>query len=128
MKMVQVENGEIVQYSMPKVGELKDGSTVSGYDILMKSDTELAKQEGWLPLEDNPPVYNEETQYLIHDGYEILVDKVVKKYRGEDIPIVEDIPIQPSAIDIVKAQNKALVSRQEFLEDVIAEMAMMVYE
>lgn len=37
-------------------------------------------------------------------------------------------PPQPSEIDILKAQNKALVDRQEFLEDVIAEMAMMVYD
>ena len=34
MKQVQVINGEITQYSLPKTGVLKDGSTVSGYHLL----------------------------------------------------------------------------------------------
>ena len=80
--MIQVINGEIKQYSLPKTGTLKDGSTVSGYHLL---DEETLKEEGWLPLEDNPPEYDEETQYLMNDGYEILEDKVIKKYRIEGI-------------------------------------------
>ena len=70
--MIQVINGEIKQYSLPKVGTLKDGRTVSGYHLL---DEEVLLDEGWLPLEDNPPEYDEETQYLANDGYEILEDK-----------------------------------------------------
>lgn len=31
--MIQVINGEIKQYSLPKTGELKDGSSVSGYHL-----------------------------------------------------------------------------------------------
>ena len=81
--MIQIINGEIQQYQLPKVGTLKDGRTVSGYHLL---DEEILKEEGWLPLEDIPPEYDEETQYLIQDGYEILEDKVIKKYRIEDIP------------------------------------------
>ncbi|QUH21065.1 hypothetical protein [Alkaliphilus sp. B6464] len=123
--MVQVINGEIIQYNLPKVGTLKDSSTVSGYHLL---DEEILKQEGWLPLEDILPEYDEQTQYLIDDGYEILQDKVIKKYKVENIPIEEEIPTVPSEVDILKAQNKALVDRQEFLEDIIAEMAMMVYD
>lgn len=80
--MIQVINGEIKQYSLPKVGTLKDGSTVSGYHLL---DEEILLDEGWLPLEDNPPEYDQETQYIVNDGYEILEDKVVRKYRIEDI-------------------------------------------
>ena len=34
MKLVQVINGEIAQYSLPKTGTLKNGSTVSGYHLL----------------------------------------------------------------------------------------------
>ena len=37
-------------------------------------------------------------------------------------------PSDPSEIDIIKAQNKALSDRTEFLEDIIAEMAMKVYD
>ena len=81
--MIQVINGEIKQYSLPKVGTLKDGSTVSGYHLL---DEEILLGEGWLSLEDNPPEYDVETQYLVNDGYEILEDKVIKKYRIEEIP------------------------------------------
>ena len=80
--MVQVINGEIKQYSLPKTGTLKDGRTVSGYHLL---DEEVLLDEGWLPLEDNPPEYDVETQYLVQDGYEILEDKVIKKYRIEEI-------------------------------------------
>jgi hypothetical protein len=82
MKLVQVIDGEIAQYSLPKTGVLKDGSTVSGYHLL---DEEVLLDEGWLPLEDIPPEYDGETQYLANDGYEILEDKVIKKYRIEEI-------------------------------------------
>lgn len=81
--MIQVINGEIAQYSLPKTGTLSTGETVSGYHLLGE---EILKDEGWLPLEDNPPEYDMETQYLANDGYEILEDKVIKKYRIEDIP------------------------------------------
>ena len=85
--MIQVIEGEITQYSLPQTGTLKDGSTVSGYHLL---DEYLLKDEGWLPLEDNPPEYDTETQYLMNDGYEVLEDKVIKKYRIEEIPEREE--------------------------------------
>ena len=83
MEMIQVIEGKIKQYSLPKTGTLKNGSTVSGYHLL---DEDTLIDEGWLPLEDIPPEYDEETQYLVNDGYEILEDKVIKKYRIEEIP------------------------------------------
>lgn len=85
--MIQVIDGEIKQHSLPRVGTLKDGSTVSGYHLL---DEEILLDEGWLPLEDVKPEYDVETQYLVQDGYEILEDKVIKKYRIEEIPERED--------------------------------------
>ena len=75
--MIQVISGEIKQYSLPKTGTLSDDSTVSGYHLLGK---DILRDEGWLPLEDIQPEYDLETQHLIHDGYEILADKVVVKY------------------------------------------------
>lgn len=81
--MIQVINNEITQTRLPKTGTLSDGRTVSGYHLL---DADILKAEGWLPLEDIQPDYDEETQYLVNDGYEILEDKVIKKYRIEDIP------------------------------------------
>lgn len=85
--MIQVIDNEIKQYNLPKTGTLKDGSTVSGYHLL---DEEILLDEGWLPLEDNPPEYDEETQYLVTDDYEILEDKVIKRYMIEDIPEREE--------------------------------------
>ena len=82
MKLIQVINGEITQHSLPKTGTLSTGETVSGYHLL---DEEILLDEGWLPLEDVEPEYDEETQYLVTDGYEILEDKVIKKYRIEEI-------------------------------------------
>lgn len=96
MKMIQVINREIIQYKLPITGTLKDGSTVSGYHLL---DEEILKDEGWSPLEDIQPEYDVETQYLINDGYEILEDKVIKKYKVEDIP--EQIEPEPSEIDVL---------------------------
>ena len=81
--MIQVIEGKIKQYSLPKTGTLSTGETVSGYHLL---DDDILLDEGWLPLEDVKPEYDEETQYLVQDGYEILEDKVIKKYRIEDIP------------------------------------------
>ena len=80
--MIQVIEGKIKQYNLPKTGTLKNGSTVSGYHLL---DGETLLEEGWLPLEDVESEYDEETQYLVNDGYEILEDKVIKKYKIEDI-------------------------------------------
>ena len=85
--MIQIINNEIKQYQLPKTGTLKDGETISGYHLL---DEETLKEEGWLPLEDIPPEHDEENQYLVNDGYEILEDKVIKKYRVEDIPEQEE--------------------------------------
>ena len=84
--MIQVINGEIKQYRLPKTGKLKDGRTVSGYHLLQ---IETLKEEGWLLLEDVKPEYNPETQYVRPTGYDILSDKVVKKYIVKDIPLEE---------------------------------------
>ena len=85
--MIKVIEGEIVEYRLPRTGKLKDGKTVSGYHLL---NEEILLDEGWLPLEDIPPEHDEETQYLVNDGYEILEDKVIRKYRIEDIPEREE--------------------------------------
>ena len=84
--MIQVIEGKIKQYSLPKTGTLKNGSTVSGYHLL---DEETLQEEGWLPLVDVKPEYNPETQYIRPTGYDIFSDKVVKKYIVKDIPLEE---------------------------------------
>ena len=101
--MIQVIEGKIKQYNLPKTGILKNGQTVSGYHLL---DEEILKEEGWLPLEDNPPEYDEETKYLVNDGYEILEDKVIKKYRVVDIP--EPTEPEPDKIEILNDRIQEL--------------------
>lgn len=122
--MIKVIDNKIISYKLPRVGVLKDGKTVSGYHLL---DKDILKEEGWLPLEDIIPKYNEETQYLIHDGYEILSDKVIKKYKIEDMSAVDTLPVHYE-LDLLKAQNKALSNRLDFSEELIAELAMKVYD
>lgn len=76
--MIQVLDGEIVLYSLPPTGKLKNGQTVSGYHLL--DDLTLA-EEGWLPLEDIYPEFDPETEYVIPDGHTVLEDKVIANYK-----------------------------------------------
>ena len=111
--MIQVLDGEIKQYSLPKTGTLKDGSTVSGYHLL---DEEILKSEGWLPLEDNLPTYNIETQHLVDEVYEILIDKVIKKYIVEDIPAPQ--PLEPTELELLQnkvAEQDAVIEELMFI-------------
>lgn len=108
--MIQVINGEIAQYKLPKTGTLKDGRTVSGYHLL---DEEILLDEGWLPLEDNPPEYDVETQHLADDGYEILEDKVIKKYRIEDISEGEETRDLESEIEELRQALDILLGGED---------------
>ena len=110
MKQVQVINGKIAQYSLPKTGTLKNGSTVSGYHLL---DNEILLDEGWLPLEDIPPEHDVETQYLVQDGYEILEDKVIKKYSIVDIP-----EPQPNEVEIL---NNKIAKLEKVIDTILGD-------
>ena len=55
---VKIENGNVIQVGLPESGMLKDGRTVSGYNLL--PDNAL-KAEGWLPLEQVMPDYDRNT-------------------------------------------------------------------
>lgn len=89
--MIQVKENKIVKYSLPKSGRLSTGETVSGYHLL---DEESLRQEGWLPLEDIRPEYDNETHYLQPSGYDIQDDKVVRIYEIVEIPPREPDPME----------------------------------
>jgi hypothetical protein len=89
--MIQIIDGEIVKYSLPKSGRLSTGETVSGYHLL---DEETLRREGWLPLEDIRPEYDNETHYLQPSGYDIQEDKVVRLYEIVEIPPREPDPME----------------------------------
>jgi len=101
MQYAKVENGQVVSTNLPKVGKLRDGRSVSGYDLLGE---EVLKSEGWLPLEENIPTYNNETQYLQHNGYAIEVNRVVSNYIVVDIPIPEPQPYIPTIEEKLEQQ------------------------
>ncbi len=89
--MIQVIDNEIVKHSLPKSGRLSTGETVSGYHLL---DEETLRQEGWLPLEDIRPEYDNETHYLQPSGYDIQEDKVVRLYEMVEIPPRDPDPME----------------------------------
>ncbi len=89
--MIQVKDNKITKYSLPKSGRLSTGETVSGYHLL---DVETIRQEGWLPLEDIRPEYDNGTHYLQPNGYDIQEDKVVKLYEIVEIPPRESDPME----------------------------------
>ena len=88
--MIQVKENKITKYSLPKSGMLSTGETVSGYHLL---DGEVLRDEGWLPLEDVRPEYDNETHYLQPSGYDIQEDKVVRLYEIVEIPPRETDPM-----------------------------------
>ena len=98
--MIQVIDNKITKYSLPKSGRLSTGETVSGYHLL---DEETLRSEGWLPLEDIRPEYDNETHYLQPNGYDIQEDKVVKLYE-----IVETPPIEPDSMERIKELEETL--------------------
>lgn len=108
MNYVLVENGTITSLNLPTIGILKDGSTVSGYNLL---DPVILKNEGWLPLENNIPTYDTTKQYLQHSGYDIQTDKVISNYTVVDIvipvPTLQDTQALKSN-EINTAYNQAL--------------------
>ena len=116
MKYALIENNQVTKTRLPKVGTLKDGSTVSNYHLL-PHETLLA--EGWLPLVDEPPVTDEKhraviTGYEKHraviTGYEIFADRVETVYSIEEIipPAVSERELQDKAR--LKAQQLAVKS------------------
>lgn len=86
--MVRVLNGKVVEEYLPPAGILKDGRTVSNYDLLPMEELQA---EGWLPLEVIIPDFNKETQYIVHDRYEILSIKVIEYFKVEQILIKEGL-------------------------------------
>ena len=92
------------QGRLPKTWTLKDGRTVSGYNLL---DEEILKQEGWLPLEDIQPEYNNEKAI---NNFALLMDIIrsVRNIRAEvDAPMSKQIRMAFSGLEHVADFNLA---------------------
>jgi len=122
MKYVLVEHGQVTKTRLPRTGTLKDGSTVSNYNLL-PHDVLLA--EGWLPLIDEPPITDEKHRAVI-TGYEIFPDRVEAVYLIEEIipPATSEKELQDKAM--LKAQQlavKPLIQADSISSDEILELA-----
>lgn len=80
--MVRVENGKVVEVDLPLSGTLKDGRTVSNYNLL---PIEILLEEGWLPLEQVVPSFYSEKEYPIHEFYLVEKDKVIEYFKIESL-------------------------------------------
>ena len=71
-----------------KLGKIESNNILR---ISHKTDNdEILLNDGWLPLEEHLPSYDESTQYLVNDGCVVLDDRIIVKYRVEEIPEREE--------------------------------------
>lgn len=98
-----VENEVVTQIGLPQTGILKNGSTVSGYNLL---DESVLLEEGWLPLVDIIPTHNADTEMAIQDGYTIEAAQVVVVYRIEAKPA--HVPSLEEKIQQLEADKASL--------------------
>ena len=111
MNYAKVKNGQVVQIVLPPTGILKDGSTVSGYNLLPES---VLLDEDWLPLVDNKPEYDEETEYLEFVDYEVIPDvKVVANYIIKQKEPVIPVPTLEERLESAEA---AILAMMEVLQ------------
>jgi hypothetical protein len=95
MDYAKVVNGQVERVGLPTTGILKNGCTVSGYNLL--TEDELF-DEDWLPYIDNQPIYDIETQYLEFVDYTIIPNtEVIANYI-----VKTRVPQPPSEIDEIK--------------------------
>ena len=122
MKYVLVENGQVTKTRLPRTGTLKDGSTVSNYNLL-PHDVLIA--EGWLPLVDEPPETDEGFRAVLA-GYEIYGDRVEAIYSIEEIippPIQTEELVEQAQIKAQKLAVKSLIQNDSLSTEEIIELA-----
>lgn len=76
-----IESG--LQIGLPSVGELKDGRHVSGYNNL---DHDILIEEGWLPLIEDSPTFDDTREYLLGPEYEVGSSQIVAHYTVASLP------------------------------------------
>ncbi len=99
MNYAKVESGQVTQVGLPTTGTMTDGSTVSGYDLLPEN---VLLSEGWLPLVEDRPEYDFETEYLEHAGYTVGATEVTVNYTVKQIEPVTPIPTVEDRLSAVE--------------------------
>lgn len=85
MAKVDKTTNTIETVGLPPVGTLKDGRSVSNYNLLPVG---TLNDEGWLEVEDVKPTYDENTHELEHRGlkYDSANNKVTTDYLVKEKP------------------------------------------
>jgi len=103
MSMALVKGNEVILDYLPSKYEL-NGQAVANYHLL---DKETLLAEGWLPLINEKPEYDYESEELIVDSYDINSDSVVKNYKvvakekTENERLKEELETAQEAIDFL---------------------------
>ena len=74
------------ELSLPISGTLSDGRTVSSYHLL---PLETLTAEGWKPIEEVKPAFDEATQYLEVDTAVDAGNKITVTYKAVNILVDE---------------------------------------
>ena len=77
MEYALVSNGQVEKVGLPTTSTLSDGRTVSGFNLF---DPSILILEGWFPIEENKPIFNELTEHLSFLNYEVQSNKVISHY------------------------------------------------
>jgi hypothetical protein len=115
MSYVKVENGQIISTVLPITDILKNGKPVSGYNLL---DEATLRSEGWLPLTENKPAFNNITQYLEFLSYTITENEVIANYIIKEIPVVPYTPTIDEQIEQLRLEQAQ--SNAELIDLMIA--------
>lgn len=98
-----VKDGAIDRFGeLPKVWQMSDGSTVSGFHLL---DKFMILAEGWYEVIDERPDYDNLTQYLTNQTHTIQESSVVTRYEVVSYPEPEpELPQRATDFDLLEAQ------------------------
>lgn len=122
MNYALIENNKVTKTNLPKTGRLSTGETVSNYHLLPH---ETLLQEGWLPLEDNPPETDDKHE-VIQEGYDIQKDKVVVLYEIREIippaPRREELEEQARR-KVQEITAKKMIQNEELTENEMLDVA-----
>lgn len=69
-------------------------ATVSNFHYLPR---EILADEGWLPIEDEEPVYDPNTQQLVESGLRVETARVVRTWVAEYLPPALEAPVDTVA-------------------------------
>ena len=104
---VKVENSEVVEKlaALPKSYRFSDGSSTGNFNLL---DSSIQVAEGYYPLVENKPTFNQKTQRLVLGSESIESSQVIHNYVVQDIPLSDLRSGRISEVDILLSDKLSL--------------------